>query len=92
MKRPLIKCPKCGAEYMAAEIFLPDYFIGKPSGIIRSRDNNIIAYNGNDMDLEEEYECDYCNCKFNVKATVTFKTSPVGKDIFDDEEYVSKGA
>ena len=90
MKRPVIKCPNCGAEYMAAEVYLPDYFLGKPSNIVKGREHNILAYDGEDMDLEEEYQCDYCNQKFKVKATVTFKTESY-TDLFDDDEYVSKG-
>jgi len=90
MKRPVIKCPKCNAEYMAAEIFLPDYFVGHPEHIIKGVDHNILGYAGNDMDLEEEYQCDYCNTKFKVSTTVTFKTTEI-KEVFDEDEYVSKG-
>jgi len=90
MKRTIIKCPHCGAEYLAGEIFLPNSFVGQPTNIIKGRDNNILSYEGSDMDLEEQYQCDFCNTKFKVKATITFKTDEY-KDIFDDEEYVSKG-
>ncbi len=90
MKKPIIKCPKCNAEYMAAEIFLPDSFLGKPFNIVKGVQHNVLGYDGEDMDLEEEYQCDYCNCKFKVKATVAFKAEEYS-DIFDSEEYVSKG-
>ena len=31
--RNVIKCPHCQAEYMAAEIFLPDSFLGHPNAV-----------------------------------------------------------
>jgi len=90
MKRQVIKCPKCGAEYMAGEIYLPEYFIGQPNNIIKGYDHNILSYNGSDMDVEEQYQCDYCDCKFKVSASVTFRTGEI-KEVFDEDEYVSKG-
>lgn len=34
---PLIKCPHCGHEYQAAEIFMPEDLLGRPTsnGIIK---------------------------------------------------------
>lgn len=90
MKRPVIKCPKCGAEYMAGEIYLPNYFVGQPENIIKGQEHNILAFEGTDMDLEEQYQCDYCNCKFKVSASITFRTSEV-KEVVDEDEYVSRG-
>lgn len=89
MKKPIIKCPKCGAEYMAAEVFLPNDFLGKPFNIVKGLQHHILAYDGEDMNLEEEYQCDYCDTKFKVKATVSFKTEEY-TDLFDDEYYTSK--
>lgn len=91
MKKSLIiRCPKCGREYLPGEIFIPNSFLGQPTNVVKGFDGAILAYDGEEMDLSEEYICDNCNTKFSVKAIVTFKTEEV-KDIFDDEEYVSKG-
>lgn len=89
-KSTTIKCPNCECEYLPGEIYLPDYFLGQPTNVIRGFENNVLAYDGQPMDLEEEYTCDKCGKKFKVKATVTFKTEIVN-DIFADEEYVSRG-
>lgn len=91
MKRILknvIKCPHCGAEYLPAEIFLPDSFLGKPNTIQRDSENHIESFFGNDMDLKEEYRCDYCNKKFTVTANVKFNTASESKYI--EEEYKTK--
>ena len=87
-KNNYIKCPVCGREYMAGEIFLPNYFVGQPTDIVRGYEDNILMYKGEDMDLEEEYTCDKCNTKFKVRAVVTFKTEKV-EDFFDEDSYVS---
>lgn len=89
MKKPIIKCPHCGTEYLAGEIYLPKSFVGQPTDIIKTGEGVILTHDGTDMDLKEEYTCDACNKKFVVVAAVTFKTEAV-KDIFDDEEYVSE--
>ena len=89
MKKTLIKCPCCGTEYLAAEIFYPKDFLGNPSDIIKTDQGVILAYDGEDMNLKEEYVCDKCNAKFITTATVSFKTEQV-KDIFDEDEYVSE--
>lgn len=89
-KSTIIKCPKCGREYLAGEIFIPKYFVGQPKDVIKGFEGNILTYEGEDMDLTEEYICDGCNTKFLIKAQVNFKTE-LAKDVFDDEEYVSKG-
>lgn len=84
-----IKCPVCGREYMTGEIFLPYSFVGQPTDIVRGYDENILMYEGTDMDLKEEYICDKCNTKLNIKAVVTFKVEQA-KDFFDDDSYVSE--
>lgn len=83
IKKQLIICPKCGREHMVGEIYIPKYFIGQPTNVIRL-DNKIVSFDGSDMDLNEEYICENCDTKFKVKATVSFETEEV-KDLFDED-------
>ena len=89
MKKPIIKCPNCGAEYLPAEIFLPMDFFGRPQNVIKGVNGNILGYDGDDMDLKEQYECDYCGKTFTVSASVAFKAEVV-RDIFDEDDFVIK--
>lgn len=73
-----IVCPRCGREYLPAEIYYPDNFLGKPQDIERVN-NKVEGFTGKSMDLEETYICDSCNTKFKVTATVKFKTSELAK-------------
>lgn len=69
-----IDCPVCGEQYLPAEIFIPDAFLGKPSEIEKTFDGKIDYFNGKSMDTVEEYVCDKCGAKFKVVANVVFKT------------------
>ncbi len=73
-----ITCPKCGREYLPAEIYYPNSFLGKPADIERLN-NKIEGFTGKSMDLEETYVCDNCSTKFRVTATVKFKSVEVAK-------------
>ena len=79
-KMLIIKCPHCQAEYLPAEIFIPDAFMGKPSQVSKDSKGIIQDYVGTDMDLSETYRCDYCNRKFNVDAVLKFNTSSNTRD------------
>lgn len=83
---PRIVCPTCGQEYLMAEIFLPSEFIGKPKEIVRTADGKITAFLGEPSNLEEEYICDNCNTKMNIKANISFEVST--KEELE-EEYVT---
>lgn len=76
MSRPrkfeIIQCPKCGREYLPAEIYYPKHFFGKPKDIIRDVYDRILDYDDTSMDLLEEYTCDKCNTNFQVRAKLTF--------------------
>lgn len=71
-----IVCPCCGAEYLPSEIFIPQEVLGKSNfeldktRIGHITDNNSIK----DMDLQETYQCDYCERIFRVKMKVKFET------------------
>lgn len=79
-----IKCPHCGAEYLPAEIFYPDYFLGRPSNIEKSATGIITYYDGKNMCLTEEYMCDRCNTTFIAKASVCFNSRKIEEKSFGD--------
>ena len=87
-KKTTIRCPYCGYEYLPAEIYYPEDFLGNPSDIIRE-EGNIIGFDGEDMNTVETFECEHCGKKFSVDASITFKTTQI-KSVFDEDEYVSK--
>ena len=72
-----IVCPKCGREYLPAEIYLPNSFLGKPRDIHRLNNGKIESFEGQSMILDETYICDACSTNFRVTAKVQFKTSEV---------------
>lgn len=76
-KEIVIKCPHCGAEYLPAEIFYPDSFLGRPMNIEKTSCGNIDYYDGQNMNLSEEYMCDKCGTTFVVKSVISFNTKIV---------------
>lgn len=74
-----IICPHCGAEYLPSEIYYPDKFLGKPHDIDKVNSGKIDNFLGKSMDLEESYQCDFCDTKFRVTAKVQFKVEQVSK-------------
>lgn len=71
--RQIITCPKCGAQYLPSEIFMPRSFIGEPKDIEKDCYGKIVYYAGTDMNLKESYLCDYCGHNIRVEATVEFR-------------------
>lgn len=68
-----IKCPHCGAEYLPAEIYIPEAFFGKPKEVVRKKGTNQIdTFFGKEPDNKERYVCDYCNTPFEVTTYLTF--------------------
>lgn len=80
-----IVCPKCGREYLPAEIYYPNSFFGRPQDIDRTNDGKIENFTGKSMDLEESYQCDNCGCRFQVSAKVSFKATEINK--YDMSKY-----
>ena len=80
-----IVCPHCGREYLPAEIYIPEVFIGQPTDIEREG-GKIDMFDGTDMNTTETYQCDGCGKSFNIEAEVKFKTTPV-KDTKFEEVY-----
>ena len=80
----LIKCPYCGREYLPCEIFYPDDLLGNASDIVKDENGKILSYEGTNMNLKEEYTCDWCNKSFTVELFVTNKTEKKEFDFDDD--------
>lgn len=80
-----IRCPYCGAEFLPSEIYLRDYFLGKATNVERDDKNKIVSYQGIEQDLEETFNCDFCDKKFKVKADITYAV----KGVEFEEEFVT---
>ena len=87
MNDKLLPCPFCGKEYLPAEIYIPNYFFGRPTDIEKDVYGKVLDYMGTSMDKTEKFTCD-CGKIFSVTAKIFFNTSKVSKEF--DEEYVSK--
>ena len=74
----IIRCPQCGCEYLPAEIYLPNEFLGKPKRIVKDYLGKILGFDGETMNDKETYKCDKCDTTFEVIATTNFITRPVG--------------
>lgn len=83
----IIKCPKCGYEYVAAEIFFPKTLLGKPSNIVRDDDGHIILVEGEMPTLQETYECDNCGTTFKTTLSISSE-SKYNKEIDDEDDFV----
>lgn len=88
-KLETIRCPKCEMEYLPAEIYMPNEFLGKPKNINRTSDNKIDYFSNKSMNLREKYICDNCGCTFKVSAKITFKSEVDSKDDFSSD-YISR--
>ena len=74
-KLVVITCPKCGAEYLPCEIFVPNQFFGKPLYIEKDNNGKILDVIGSDIDYTETYECDRCNTHFNINTKLSFNVT-----------------
>lgn len=79
-----IKCPHCGWEYLPCEIFYPDDMLGKVSDVMRDDNGKVLFFNGESLNLKEEFVCDNCGTTFTVEGIINFKTKEV-KDSFEDD-------
>ena len=87
-KFEVIECPKCGRQYLPAEIFVPRSFFGKPRDVVRDVYGKILEYEDTSLDTTEYYTCDKCNTVFEVRTKISFNTDKNKTENFD-EEYVS---
>ena len=86
MEEPKIICPVCGQEFMPSEIYLPDYFLGRPTEIVKTTSGKIDFYFGQKMDPDEEYICDNCGAHLKIHANISFNVIAENKD---EEEHVT---
>ena len=67
-KHVIIKCPKCGYEYLASEIFYPQSLLGSAPNPLRDDMGKILLLpEGEEPELEEDWECYNCGCNFKAK-------------------------
>lgn len=83
-KLEIIRCPHCNTEYLPAEIFLPNSFIGKPSNIVKDIAGKILDFSGNSMDTKESFICDRCGTTFKVRTQLQFFTE-IKNDNFNED-------
>ena len=67
-----IRCPKCSAEYLPCEIYIPDVFFGTARDIVRDEKHEIQQFIGASMDTSESYVCDFCSTRFKVVPRLQF--------------------
>lgn len=66
----VIKCPKCGWEYLPEDIYVQ--ILGRPKNEVRDENGKILFFDGETMDLHEEYICDHCDCAFMIDMKSSF--------------------
>ena len=91
-KSPIIKCPHCGAQYLAAEIYMPGAFLGRPEDLVKDSLGKIIYEDYRDSqepDMIEHFTCEFCDKPFVVEATITYKTMAEEPEKDFSQQYVS---
>jgi rubredoxin len=83
----VIKCPVCEYEYLPAEIYMPNDFLGKPDTVIRDENGKILGFTGLKMNDTESYKCDNCDNLFEVVSTTYFSSKTTGSS---SDGYVTK--
>lgn len=75
MRKDIIYCPYCDAEYLPGEIFLPKHFLGQPKNVEKDFQGKILDYEGIKQNVVETYTCDKCKNIFKVKANIDYKVT-----------------
>ena len=91
-KTPIIKCPHCNAQYLAAEIFMPGAMLGRPEDLVKDALGKIIYEDyeeGNAPEMIEHFTCEFCEKPFVIEATVTYKTKEEAPEKTFKDQYVS---
>lgn len=92
-KSPIIRCPRCGAEYLPGEIYLPSSLIGQPDEVVRDSVGKIIYEDyytpEREPDAVEHFTCDYCEKPFVIEAVITYKTKEEAPENDFSTNYVS---
>ena len=84
----IVKCPHCDREYLAAEIYVSKFILGKPNDIQRTVEGKILEHGGTAPYLDETFECEKCFKPFSAKMTIKVETEKITKYDFS-EDYVS---
>lgn len=79
----VIKCPKCGYEYLPEEIYVK--VLGTSKNVVRDENGKIMFFEGESLNLHEEYICDNCGCTFDVDVKPTFETKVNVKHDFSED-------
>lgn len=85
LKDVKIKCPKCGYEYLPAEIFFQEDILGKPKNIIRDAAGKILFYTGEEPSGEQEWTCYQCNAILKVNANLSVSAEENIEHNFDED-------
>ena len=56
-RKNTIGCPHWGCEYLPAEIYLPNDFLGRPGEIFKDENGVILGFQGTDMNTTETFTC-----------------------------------
>ena len=73
----IIRCPRCGANYLPGEIYMPGALIGQPEDVVKDSLGKLLYEDyseGKEPDMVEHFICEYCDKPFIVEATITYKT------------------
>lgn len=73
----IVKCPHCDYEYSASEVLVQSCLLEKPYFIKRNTAGKIEGALGREGSLQDTYQCDFCNKRFEVVADITFETKKV---------------
>ena len=71
----MIRCPRCGAEYLPSEVMYPESVLGRETSVGKDDRGHIVFTDGEKPSMKDEYTCDYCGCTFEVTAEVTYSSS-----------------
>ena len=91
-KPPIIRCPRCGAQYLPGEIYMPGALIGYPEDVVKDSLGKILYEDypeGKEPELIEHFTCDICDKPFIVEATVTYKSMTEAPERDFQNQYVS---
>lgn len=70
----IVRCPKCGAEYLPSEVMYPESILGHETSVSKDDKGHIVFSDGEAPTYSDEYTCDYCGCTFRTMATVSYET------------------
>jgi hypothetical protein len=91
-KTTIIKCPHCGAQYLPAEIYMPEAFLGRPEDLVKDSLGKILYEDyqeGREPDMIEHFTCEYCDKPFVIEATITYKSMEEEPEKDFSTQYVS---